>query len=105
MDKSNDSRKRNASSILNPLNAELNPICHLLALLGGATIVVVSRLRVKDVVTYKRHHNHKYAVFAFVVFDVAAAAAAVSPAASMLCCCSCCFCLCCRLFLHLALYY
>jgi len=33
-------------SLLNPLNAELNPICHLLALLGGATIVVVSRLRV-----------------------------------------------------------
>ena len=32
---------------LNPLNTELNPICHLLALLGGATIVVVSRLRVK----------------------------------------------------------
>ena len=32
---------------LNPLNAELNPICHLLALLGGATIIVVSRLRVK----------------------------------------------------------
>jgi hypothetical protein len=31
---------------VNPLNAELNPICHLLALLGGATIVVVSRLRV-----------------------------------------------------------
>ena len=31
----------------NPLNAEINPICHLLALLGGATIVVVSRLRVK----------------------------------------------------------
>ena len=32
---------------VNPLNAELNPICHLLALLGCATIVVVSRLRVK----------------------------------------------------------
>ena len=33
--------------LLNPLNAELNPICHLLLLLlGGATIVVVSRLRV-----------------------------------------------------------
>src|SRR5215510_8849182 len=29
-----------------PLNAELNPICHLLALLGGATTVVVSKLRV-----------------------------------------------------------
>jgi hypothetical protein len=35
-------------TFLNPLNAELNPICHLLALLGGATIVVVSRLRVNE---------------------------------------------------------
>jgi len=34
---------------VNPLNAELNPICHFLALLGGATIVVVSRLRVKHI--------------------------------------------------------
>ena len=34
------------SSTHNPLNAELNPISHLVALLGGATIVVVSRLRV-----------------------------------------------------------
>jgi hypothetical protein len=34
---------------INPLNAELNPICHLLALLGGATIVDVSRLRVKRI--------------------------------------------------------
>jgi hypothetical protein len=33
--------------LINPLNAELNPICHLLTLLGGATIVVVGRLRVK----------------------------------------------------------
>jgi hypothetical protein len=31
---------------INPLNVELNPICHLLALLGGATIVVLSMLRV-----------------------------------------------------------
>src|SRR5215471_16310747 len=31
---------------VHPLIAELNPICHLLALLGGATVVVVSRLRV-----------------------------------------------------------
>jgi hypothetical protein len=31
---------------ISPLNAEFNPICHFLALLGGATIVVVSRLRV-----------------------------------------------------------
>jgi hypothetical protein len=33
------------AALSNPLNAELNPICHLLALLGGATIVDVSRLR------------------------------------------------------------
>ena len=32
--------------LINPLNAELNPICHLLALLEGATIVDVSGLRV-----------------------------------------------------------
>jgi hypothetical protein len=32
----------------NPLNAELKPICQLLALLGGATIVDVSRLRVNN---------------------------------------------------------
>ena len=42
-----DELLENASPFLfNPLNAELNPICHLLALLGGATIIVVSRLRV-----------------------------------------------------------
>jgi hypothetical protein len=35
-------------SVFNPLNAELDPICHLLALLGGATIVVLSRLRVNS---------------------------------------------------------
>ena len=32
---------------LNPLNAELNPICHLLALLGARHILHVSRIRVK----------------------------------------------------------
>ena len=31
----------------NPLNAELNPICHLLALLGAHYILHVSRVRVK----------------------------------------------------------
>ena len=34
-------------SVLNPLNAELNPICHLLALLGVHPIFHVSRIRVK----------------------------------------------------------
>jgi len=33
---------------INPLNAELNPICHLLALLGAHPILHVSRLKVKE---------------------------------------------------------
>jgi len=32
---------------INPLNAELNPICHLLALLGFHHFLHVSRIRVK----------------------------------------------------------
>ena len=32
---------------INPLNAELNPICHLLALLGAHHILHVNRMRVK----------------------------------------------------------
>jgi hypothetical protein len=36
-------------SWFNPLNAELNPICHMLALLGAHPILHVSRIRVKDV--------------------------------------------------------
>jgi hypothetical protein len=31
---------------LNPLKAQLNPICHLLALLGAHHILYVSRIRV-----------------------------------------------------------
>ena len=42
---------------IDPLNAELNPICHLLALLGGATIVVVSRLRVKSCINTILYNN------------------------------------------------
>jgi len=37
--------------VLNSLNAELNPICHLLALLGAHHILHVSRIRVN----YKRN--------------------------------------------------
>jgi hypothetical protein len=33
--------------VLNPLKAELNPICHLLALLGAHHILRVSGIRVK----------------------------------------------------------
>jgi len=32
---------------INPLNAQLNPICHLLALLGAHHILHFSRIRVK----------------------------------------------------------
>jgi len=32
---------------INPLNAELNPICHRLALLGAHHILHISRIRVK----------------------------------------------------------
>ena len=35
------------SSAVNPLNAELNPICYLLALLGAHHFLRVSRIRVK----------------------------------------------------------
>jgi hypothetical protein len=34
-------------NVLNPLTAKLNPICHLLALLGAHHILHVSRIRVK----------------------------------------------------------
>jgi len=35
------------NSAFNPLNAKLNPICHLLALLGAHHIFHVSKVRVK----------------------------------------------------------
>jgi hypothetical protein len=34
--------------VINPLTAELNPFCHLLALLGARHIFHISRLRVKE---------------------------------------------------------
>jgi hypothetical protein len=34
--------------LFNPLNAKLNPICHLLILLGAHHILHVSRIRVND---------------------------------------------------------
>jgi len=42
----------------NPLNAELNPICHLLALLGAHHILHVSRIRVKSAVNYHNIDQH-----------------------------------------------
>jgi hypothetical protein len=39
--------KNNIKMDLNPLNAELNPICHLLVLLRAHPILYISRIRVK----------------------------------------------------------
>jgi len=41
-------KKYKKSGKFNPLNAELNPICHLLALLGAHHILHVGRIRVKS---------------------------------------------------------
>ena len=35
---------------VNPFNAQLNPICHLLALLGAHHILHISRIRVNTIV-------------------------------------------------------
>jgi hypothetical protein len=45
---------RNVSGLItfNPLNAELKPICHVLALLGAHPILHVSRIRVKNCASY-----------------------------------------------------
>jgi hypothetical protein len=45
---------------LNPLNAELNPICHLLALLDAHPILHVSRIMVK--VPRIKHYTYKACV-------------------------------------------
>jgi hypothetical protein len=39
-------RLANMSKVFNPLKAKLNPICHLLALLGAHHMLSVSRIRV-----------------------------------------------------------
>jgi len=44
------------TAMFNPLNIELNPICHLLALLGAHHILHVSRIRVK----FWQHHIHLF---------------------------------------------
>jgi len=41
------SLKGSGRDLINPLNAELNPICYLLALFGAYHFLHVSRIRVK----------------------------------------------------------
>jgi len=40
---------------INPLNAELNPICHQLALLGAHHIFHISRIRVKQASIFRKN--------------------------------------------------
>jgi len=48
------------SDVFNALNAELNPICCLLALLGAHHILYVSRIRVKNLIFYTFRVNGEY---------------------------------------------
>jgi len=58
---------------INPLNAELNPICHLLALLGAHHIFHISRIRVNSLCTNKNpdtwaqktHHDSDSLIVSF----------------------------------------
>jgi hypothetical protein len=47
-----------SSKTINPLNAELNPICHLLALLGAHPIFHVSRVRVNSQLCQNKSPKH-----------------------------------------------
>jgi hypothetical protein len=50
--------------MVNPLNAELNPICHLLALLGVHHILHISGLRVKEIAgIYFVEHTKQYKTY------------------------------------------
>ena len=57
-------------SYINPLNAELNPTCRLLALFGAHHILHVSRIRVNDA---RSHEPEEY----FFVFSVKFAASCI----------------------------
>jgi hypothetical protein len=48
--------------LINPLNAELNPIYHLLALLGAHHILHVSRIRVKLEISREFRNIHWYKI-------------------------------------------
>ena len=53
--------------LVNPLNAELNPICYLLALLGAHHFLHVSRIRVESL-TLRQLMSYKYMEHLFLMF-------------------------------------
>jgi hypothetical protein len=56
--------------LFNSLNAELKPICHLLALLGAHHILHVSRIRVKGVSHYPNSGWAELWIFTVTDFNV-----------------------------------
>jgi len=62
-----------AYKTVNPLNTKLNPICHLLALLGAHHILHVSGLRVKSILhvhSIGEHDEQKVLDVELVVIDL-----------------------------------
>jgi len=59
--------KRTTYTFVNPLNAELNPICHLLALLGVHHFLHGSRIRVKSL-TLRLLMSYIYMEYLFLMF-------------------------------------
>jgi len=61
-------------SNFNPTNAELNPVCHLLALLGSHHILHVSRIRVNETsvfsVDFRKIHFMKIRLVGAELFHV-----------------------------------
>ena len=57
-------------SVINPLNAKLNPICYLLALLGAHHILHVSRIRVKFLWTLIRKQVFLWFIMILVEFEI-----------------------------------
>jgi hypothetical protein len=65
---------------INPLNAELNPICHLLALLRDQHIFQVSRIRINGFISsayypiqgnfHRKQHTATYSLGVVVSFEV-----------------------------------
>jgi len=60
-------RHRSFAVLFNPLNAELNPICYLLALLGAHHFLHVSRIRVKSL-TLRQLKSYIYMEHLFLMF-------------------------------------
>ena len=60
---------RGRNKKFNPLNAELNPICYLLALLGAHNFLHVSRIRVKSL-TLRLIMSYIYIYIYIYIYDI-----------------------------------